>query len=63
MACNSKTAGRRAKRNEIWDMGTLVTHVSGIVPSTLNCSRSFGTLSQVAGNLGMADRRVNWNEI
>ncbi len=27
MACNTKTAGRRGKWSEIWDAGTLLTHI------------------------------------
>ncbi len=29
MVCNSKTAGRRAKRGEIWVLGVLVNHIVG----------------------------------
>ena len=29
MAINSKTAGRRAKLTEVWDSGTLVSHIYG----------------------------------
>ena len=29
MACNSKTAGRRAKYSEIWDSGVVVIYIWG----------------------------------
>ena len=29
MACNSNTTGRRGKQTEIWESGTLATHILG----------------------------------
>ena len=41
MISQLKTGCRRAKMTEIWDLGTIDTHIQG-TPGLVDCSRSFG---------------------
>ncbi len=60
MACNSKTADRRAKRMEIWDLGTLVRTMGCIWPCMVqgNLGVIWYTCLKMACNSKMAGRYI-----